>query len=117
MKALLTAILILTVLSIVVAPCVLLLPHHNAWQISVAAIAALPAIEGGGAFTIREFCQAHRISAAFYYVMKNEGWGPREMTAGSRILISFEAAAAWRREREAAASAGHHRAQETETAT
>ena len=60
----------------------------------------------GGASTVREFCTAHRISHAFYYVMKAEGWGPREMWAGTRVLISPEAAADWRRAREAAAAAG-----------
>lgn len=62
-----------------------------------------------GAFTVREFCDAHRISLAFFYKMKSEGWGPREMHAGSRVLISFEAAAEWRRAREAAAAAGVRR--------
>ena len=63
----------------------------------------------GGAFTVREFCAAHRISTAFFYVMKNEGWGPREMRAGSRVLISHEAAAEWRRAREVAAAKGTKR--------
>jgi hypothetical protein len=61
------------------------------------------------AFTIREFCEAHKISEAFYYKLKNEGWGPVEMHAGARVLISHEAAADWRRAREAAASAGTRR--------
>ena len=62
-----------------------------------------------GALTVREFCRDHKISLAFYYVMKNEGWGPAEMAAGARVLISHEAAADWRREREAAAIAGTRR--------
>src|SRR5262245_29279774 len=65
--------------------------------------AVIPA--AGGAYTIKEFCEAHRISIAFYYVMKDAGWGPREMRAGTRVLISHEAAADWRRAREAAAAA------------
>ena len=52
------------------------------------------------AFTVPEFCEAHRISQAKYYQMKKEGWGPVEMAVGRRRLISFEAAAEWRRERE-----------------
>ena len=89
-------------------------PHENfVWPIA-AAMAAFPAIECGGAFTIREFCQAHRISLAFYYKMKSEGWGPTEMWAGSRILISFEAATAWRRAREMAAATGHPRNPKTD---
>jgi hypothetical protein len=52
------------------------------------------------AFTVPEFCEAHRISQAKYYQMKKEGWGPVEMEVGRRRLISYEAASAWRRERE-----------------
>ena len=52
------------------------------------------------AFTVAEFCEAHRISQAKYYEMKKEGWGPVEMEVGRRRLISFEAASVWRRERE-----------------
>jgi len=59
-----------------------------------------------GACSVRQFCAANNISPAFYYVMKAEGWGPREMWAGSRVLISDESAADWRRKREAAAAAG-----------
>jgi len=53
------------------------------------------------AFTVPEFCEAHRISQAKYYEMKKEGWGPVEMKVGRRRLISYEAAADWRRKREA----------------
>jgi hypothetical protein len=52
------------------------------------------------AFTVPEFCEAHRISVAKYYEMKKEGWGPVEMGVGRRRLISYEAASVWRRERE-----------------
>jgi hypothetical protein len=56
------------------------------------------------AFTVPEFCEAHRISQAKYYEMKKEGWGPIEMEVGRRRLISYEAASVWRRERETAVS-------------
>jgi hypothetical protein len=56
------------------------------------------------AFSIPEFCEAHRISVRAYFKMKAEGWGPSEMHIGRRVAISFEAAAAWRREREAAST-------------
>jgi hypothetical protein len=56
------------------------------------------------AYTIDEFCEAHRISRAFYYVLRKERKAPREMRAGARVLISQEAAADWRRDREAAAA-------------
>jgi hypothetical protein len=55
------------------------------------------------AFTIAEFCSAHRISQSMYFKMRNLGLGPREMAVGSRRLISQEAAAEWRKAREAAA--------------
>jgi hypothetical protein len=52
------------------------------------------------AFTVPEFCEAHRISVAKYYEIKKQGWGPVEMEVGRRRLISYEAAAKWRRKRE-----------------
>jgi hypothetical protein len=53
------------------------------------------------AMTIRQFCDAHRISNAMYFIMKQRGEHPREMRVGAKILVSHEAAAEWRREREA----------------
>jgi predicted DNA-binding transcriptional regulator AlpA len=54
------------------------------------------------AFDIFEFCHRHAISrSAFYNSLKN-GTGPRLMRLGSKVLISREAAEAWRREREQA---------------
>ncbi len=54
------------------------------------------------AFSIKQFCQAHSISEDFYYKLKRQRKNPREMLVGSRVLISIESAADWRREREAA---------------
>jgi hypothetical protein len=89
--------------------------HELSWQFAAAATAAaIPTF--GGAFTIAEFCKAHRISQAFYYVMRAEGWAPDEMHAGARTLISFESAARWRRDREAAAAAGVRRKVESTSA-
>jgi hypothetical protein len=53
-------------------------------------------------YTIDEFCNAHRISRAHFFNLKKAGIGPREMHLGGRVVISREAAADWRREREAA---------------
>ena len=39
------------------------------------------------AFSIREFCAAHRISQSMYFKMRAMGLGPREMAVGSRRLI------------------------------
>ena len=57
------------------------------------------------ALSIPEFCEAHGISEGFFYKLKKQGEGPREMKVGARTLITFEAAAEWRRAREADANA------------
>ncbi|WP_441260719.1 hypothetical protein AB7008_41660 [Bradyrhizobium sp. 521_C7_N1_3] len=56
--------------------------------------------EPRAAFTIKEFCEAHRLSEAMYYKIRAAGLGPREMRAMRKITISIEAAKDWRRERE-----------------
>ena len=56
------------------------------------------------AYSIKEFCRRHGISESFYFKLKKQGLGPREMEAGTRKLISKEAAADWRSKREAAAA-------------
>jgi len=56
-------------------------------------------------FTVRSFCEAHHISESFYFKLKTQRRGPREMQVGARILITFESAADWRREREAETAA------------
>lgn len=59
------------------------------------------------AYTIAEFCAAHRISRAQYYVLKSKGRAPREMRSepNSGVRISREAAADWRRSLETQAPA------------
>ena len=52
------------------------------------------------ALSIPEFCEAHGISEGFFYKLKKQGEGPREMKVGARTLITLESAAQWRRERE-----------------
>ena len=52
------------------------------------------------ALSIPEFCKAHGISEAFFYKLKKQRKGPREMKLGARTLITFESAAEWRRARE-----------------
>jgi hypothetical protein len=54
------------------------------------------------AMTIPQFCNAHNISEGFYYKLKKQKLNPREMKVGTRTLITFEAAADWRAERQAA---------------
>jgi hypothetical protein len=55
------------------------------------------------AYSVDEFCSRHRISVQLFY--KNRKQMPRTFNVGTRVLISKEAAAAWRREREQAARA------------
>ena len=54
-------------------------------------------VTGRKAFSIPEFCKAHRISVATYYNLAKEGKAPLTMHVGARRLISEEAAANWRR--------------------
>ena len=58
------------------------------------------------AYTVPEFCIAHRVGRTALYKLWGEGKGPRRFQIGtgrsSKVLISVEAAADWRREREAA---------------
>jgi hypothetical protein len=54
------------------------------------------------AFSISEFCRRNRISVQLFYKLKPQGVMPRTFRLGARVLISREAAAQWRREREAA---------------
>ena len=58
------------------------------------------------AMSIPQFCFAHNISEGMYYKMKKQDRSlvPREMNVGTRTLITFEAAAEWRAEREAASA-------------
>ena len=74
--------------------------------------AALPPIRGPPigpmAYSIRQFCQAHNISVDTYFRMQRAGFGPATMKVGGRTLISIEAAAAWRRDREAASQEARH---------
>ena len=56
------------------------------------------------AMSIPQFCTAHNISEGFYYKLKKQKLNPREMKVGTRTLITFEAAADWRTEREAASA-------------
>jgi hypothetical protein len=56
----------------------------------------------GDAHTIATFCAANQMSEAHYFALKRAGKGPREAKLGpKRIIITPEAEADWRREREA----------------
>jgi hypothetical protein len=53
------------------------------------------------AHTIPSFCESNAISESFYFKLRREGRGPREMKIDRITRISPEAEADWRREREA----------------
>jgi predicted DNA-binding transcriptional regulator AlpA len=53
------------------------------------------------AHTIPSFCKSNAISESLFYSLKRQGKGPREIDLGGRILITREAEADWRLEREA----------------
>jgi hypothetical protein len=55
------------------------------------------------AFTIAEFCEAHRIGRATLYKLWSQNLGPRFFLVGSHRRIGIEAAADWRAAAEAAA--------------
>ena len=56
------------------------------------------------AHTISEFCLIHRISEPLYYKIQRDGTGPREAIAGTRNIITAQAARDWRQQRELAAA-------------
>jgi hypothetical protein len=47
-------------------------------------------------YTFDEFCRAHAMSRAHLYNLLKRGEGPEIMRAGKKVLITAEAAAAWR---------------------
>jgi hypothetical protein len=64
-------------------------------------VADRPIPQGAQAYSIRQFCAAHNLSVDSYFRLARRGLMPRTMKVGARTLISAEAAAAWRRAREA----------------
>ena len=70
----------------------------------------VPALAGAiddeaDALSIAKFCRRHGISLAMFYKLVNQELGPQTFFVGTRVLISREAAAAWRRQREKASDA------------
>jgi hypothetical protein len=58
-------------------------------------------IKDRAAFSIPEWAERNRVSVSLYHKLQKEGLGPRVMRVGKRTLISAEADAQWRRDREA----------------
>ena len=52
------------------------------------------------AMSIRAFCNNNDICPSTYFNLKRKGLGPREMLVGNRVLITREAQAEWRCQRE-----------------
>lgn len=65
----------------------------------------LPAQVLPAAFTVSEFCSAHRISRALFYILARDGRAPTIFKCGRRTLISVEAAKDWRQRLEATSEA------------
>jgi hypothetical protein len=59
-----------------------------------------PIDDDADAFSVEEFCRRNRISVQLFYKYRAEM--PACFTVGKRVLISREAAARWRRQREKA---------------
>lgn len=57
------------------------------------------------AYSIPQFCSAHCISRALFYVLLKNGQAPDIMKLGRRTLISAEAAEMWRKKITASTSA------------
>ena len=55
----------------------------------------------GDAHTRPSFCASNKISESFYFKLKRQGKGPREIELDGRIIITPEAERDWRAEREA----------------
>jgi hypothetical protein len=63
------------------------------------------ALEGPpAAYSVIEFCKSHGFSKPTFYKLVRNGEGPRLMRIGARTLISAEAAAEFRRQREGIAA-------------
>jgi hypothetical protein len=67
------------------------------------------AADGGPADSIETFCLSEKISQAFFYKMRVEGWGPEVVYYGNLARILPAAKREWRKERAAAAAAGIRR--------
>jgi hypothetical protein len=53
------------------------------------------------AYSVDEFCAAHRVTKPTFYALLKEGKAPRIMRVRRRVLITEESAAEWRRDRTA----------------
>jgi len=74
-----------------------------------------PAVrQPGEVHSIKGFCRNNGISVTSYFKLKQQGLHPREMKVGKRIVITPEAEAEWRHEREAEAETEWRRKREAD---
>jgi hypothetical protein len=64
----------------------------------------LPSVNEPAVYTIPGFCRAHDISVSMFHKLRTLGLAPEMMCVGARRLISVEAAARWRADRERSAA-------------
>ena len=57
------------------------------------------------AFSLTTFSRRHGISLQMFYKLASQDQAPQTFNVGTRVLVSREAAAAWRRAREEASAA------------
>lgn len=74
-------------------------------EITARKVGATTISDEADAYSIDEFCARNSISRQLFYKLKPQGLMPKTFKLGARVLISREAAAAWRRARENAAQA------------
>jgi predicted DNA-binding transcriptional regulator AlpA len=58
-----------------------------------------PVPEEVDCYSVLEFCRRHGFSRPHFYRLRAQGLTPVEFRLGTRVLITREAAEAWRRER------------------
>ena len=72
---------------------------------SLAAAIAEAFTDETDAFSLAKFCRRHGISLQMYYKLVQQDLAPVTFNIGTRVLVSREAAARWRAEREEASAA------------
>jgi hypothetical protein len=85
-------------------------PHLTTAEIEAISTALAAALteaitDEADAFSLAKFCRRHGISLQMFYKIANQGLAPQTLNVGTRVLVSKEAAARWRAEREAAGAA------------
>ena len=85
-------------------------PRLTADEVKALAAKLAPALadaitDEADAFSLVKFCRRHGISLQMFYKLAHQGLAPQTFNVGTRVLVSREAAAAWRREREEARAA------------